>query len=182
MSGRRTSTGVEAVVTRPASGDASAFATASTPVKPPARRTLPMRMPMRMPVPTLGLALALGLGLGASFAVGPVAASDAPAAADAPRPRQLQQRAGELQLDGTSIRGSQELPRVLYILPWQDPGAAELAGRPFNSLIEDVLSPLDRDVFRRELGYHAQFTSSQSDADAGSAPEPDSGNQEVSRP
>lgn len=118
----------------------------------------------------------LGLASGAAFA------EDASAA---PGPRQL-------ELDGTSIRGSQELPRVLYILPWQDPGAAELAGRPFNSLIEDVLSPLDRDEFRRELGYHEQFnqTQPQSNVDGSSAGSsaasstmrPGSGIEEVSRP
>ena len=113
------------------------------------------------------LALTMLLGL----VPGAVLAEDAAA----PGPRQL-------ELDGTSIRGSQELPRVLYILPWQDPGAAELAGRPFNSLIEDVLSPLDRDEFRRELGYREQFNTEQSDTDASSATEPGSGIEEVSRP
>ncbi len=62
-----------------------------------------------------------------------------------------------LELDRSAIRGNQELPRVMVILPWKDPGMAELAGRPFNSLIEEVLSPVDRDEFRRELDYFEQL-------------------------
>ena len=31
-----------------------------------------------------------------------------------------------LQLDTTSIRGNQELPRVLYIVPWKDPAMGDL--------------------------------------------------------
>ncbi len=63
-----------------------------------------------------------------------------------------------LELDRSAIRGNQELPRVMVILPWKDPGVAELAGRPFNSLIEQVLSPVDRHEFRRELDYFEQVT------------------------
>lgn len=65
--------------------------------------------------------------------------------------------AHRLELDRSAIRGNQELPRVMVILPWKDPGMAELAGRPFNSLIEEVLSPVDRDEFRRELNYFEQL-------------------------
>jgi len=62
-----------------------------------------------------------------------------------------------LDLDGSAIRGHRELPRVMYIVPWKDPAAAALSGRPLNSLIEDVLGPLDREVFRRELSYFEQL-------------------------
>lgn len=82
----------------------------------------------------------------------PGAASDAPAAVE------RSAAAHRLELDRSAIRGNQELPRVMVILPWKDPGVAELAGRPFNSLIEEVLSPVDRDEFRRELDYFEQVT------------------------
>ncbi len=62
-----------------------------------------------------------------------------------------------MELDRSAIRGNRELPRVMYIVPWKDPAAAELSGRPLNSLIEDVLGPLDREVFRRELSYFEQL-------------------------
>jgi hypothetical protein len=71
-----------------------------------------------------------------------------------------------LQLDTTSIRGNQELPRVLYIVPWKDPAVGNLAGKPVNSLIDEVLAPVDRDVFRRQTNYFDQLYT-----DAEKAPE-----------
>ena len=58
-----------------------------------------------------------------------------------------------LELDTTSVSGSRELPKVLVIVPWKDPALAELTGRPLASLVEEALSPLDPDVFRREVKY-----------------------------
>ena len=66
-------------------------------------------------------------------------------------------RAGPLNLDATAIRGNQELPKVLYIVPWKDPAMAELAGRPVNSLVEEILAPVDREVFRRQTRYFSQL-------------------------
>lgn len=66
-------------------------------------------------------------------------------------------RAAALNLDATSIRGNQELPKVMYIVPWKDAAMAELTGRPVNSLIEEVLAPVDREVFRRQTRYFHQL-------------------------
>ena len=44
-----------------------------------------------------------------------------------------------LELDITSIRGNQELPRVMYIVPWKDPAMGTLVGKPVNSLVDEVL-------------------------------------------
>ena len=65
--------------------------------------------------------------------------------------------ADRLDLDATAIRGNQELPKVLYIVPWKEPGLAELAGRPLNSLVDEVLAPVDREVFRRQMNYFDQL-------------------------
>jgi hypothetical protein len=62
-----------------------------------------------------------------------------------------------LELDSTSIRGNQELPRVLYIVPWKDPALGDLAGRPANSLVEEALAPVDREVFLRQTRYFDQL-------------------------
>jgi hypothetical protein len=59
-----------------------------------------------------------------------------------------------LQLDTTDITGNRELPKVLYIVPWKRSDLGDLAGRPVNSLLDEVLQPLDRDVFRRENRYY----------------------------
>jgi hypothetical protein len=81
--------------------------------------------------------------------VAPAAVAE-PAAGQPPTPERL-------ELDAAAIRGNQELPRVLYILPWKDPGMAELAGRPVNSLVEEVLAPVDREVFNRQTRYFDQL-------------------------
>lgn len=83
----------------------------------------------------------------------PVAAPATPVAAAPGRPQGPQR----LDLDTTSIRGNQELPKVLYIVPWKDPGLGEPGGRPLNSLVDEALSPVDRDVFRRQMAYFDQL-------------------------
>jgi hypothetical protein len=59
-----------------------------------------------------------------------------------------------LQLDTTQITGNQELPKVLYIVPWKRSDLGDLLGKPANSLIDEVLQPVDRDVFKRENRYY----------------------------
>ena len=58
-----------------------------------------------------------------------------------------------LELDATSIKGSRELPKVLYIVPWKntEPDPRPL---PMRSLVDEALSPVDMDVFRRQVRYH----------------------------
>ncbi|MGA0610906.1 hypothetical protein [Caldimonas sp. KR1-144] len=60
-------------------------------------------------------------------------------------------------IDRTQIIGSRELPKVLYIVPWKKPQAGDLAGRPMQSVLDEALAPIDRDVFRRQLRYDAQL-------------------------
>jgi hypothetical protein len=59
-----------------------------------------------------------------------------------------------LQLDTTQITGNQELPKVLYIVPWKRSDLGDMLGRPANSLLDEVLQPVDRDVFRRQNRYY----------------------------
>lgn len=58
-----------------------------------------------------------------------------------------------LELGTTSITGNQELPKVMYVVPWKKAELGDLSGRPARSLIDEILAPVDRDVFRREVGY-----------------------------
>ena len=60
----------------------------------------------------------------------------------------------ELDLGRTEITGNQELPKVLYIVPWRKSDPGDLMGRPANSLLDDVLAPVDRGEFVREVGYY----------------------------
>jgi hypothetical protein len=59
-----------------------------------------------------------------------------------------------LELDTTQITGNRELPKVLYIVPWKRADLGDLVGKPVNSLLDEVLTPVDRDVFRRENRYY----------------------------
>ena len=81
----------------------------------------------------------------------PAAAPVAAPTATQPSPRRAQDR---LELDTTQITGNRELPRVLYVVPWKRPDLGDLSGRPANSLLDEVLAPVDRDVFRRQNRYY----------------------------
>jgi len=63
--------------------------------------------------------------------------------------------ADRADLEGTSIIGSRELPKVTYIVPWKKSEAGELVGKPVESLLDETLAPVDREVFRRQVEYHA---------------------------
>jgi hypothetical protein len=100
----------------------------------------------------------------AGFAAPVTVAEDIAVEAIKPEPVvQTQPRlsADQLLLDRTSIRGNQELPRVLYILPWKDSQLGNVVGKPVNSLIDEVLAPVDRDVFLRQTKYFDQLYGSE---------------------
>lgn len=63
----------------------------------------------------------------------------------------------EMTLGRTEITGNQELPKVLYIVPWQKAQPGELTGRPVNTLLDEVLAPLDRDEFTRQVDYYGDL-------------------------
>ena len=44
---------------------------------------------------------------------------------------------------------------MLYIVPWKRSDLGDLTGKPVNSLLDEVLQPLDRDVFQRENRYYS---------------------------
>jgi hypothetical protein len=58
-----------------------------------------------------------------------------------------------LELDTTQITGNRELPKVMVIVPWKRSDIGDLVGRPVNSLVDEALQPVDREVFRREVDY-----------------------------
>jgi hypothetical protein len=63
-------------------------------------------------------------------------------------------RSDRLDLDTTVVTGNRELPKVLYIVPWKKADIGDLPAQPFNTLLDEVLTPVDRDVFRREVTYY----------------------------
>jgi hypothetical protein len=72
-----------------------------------------------------------------------------------------------IELDTTDITGNRELPKVMYIVPWKHSDLGDLVGKPVNSLLDEVLQPLDRDVFRRENRYYDALKPGQDGAKAG---------------
>jgi len=58
-------------------------------------------------------------------------------------------------IERTQIIGNRELPKVLYIVPWKKPLQGDLSGRPPGGVLDEVLAPVDRDVFRRQVRYDA---------------------------
>jgi len=94
--------------------------------------------------------------------VATVAADDTPAPLNDPPQIAATQR-DRLDLDTTSVTGNQELPKVLYIVPWKDADAGDLAGKPAQSLLDEVLSPIDREVFQRQIRYFDQLHAGDSD-------------------
>ena len=63
-----------------------------------------------------------------------------------------------LELEETEITGARELPKVLYIVPWKKtrPDSGPL---PMRSLVNEALSPIDVDVFKRQVRYHEMIES-----------------------
>jgi hypothetical protein len=59
-----------------------------------------------------------------------------------------------MELSRTEITGNQELPKVLYIVPWQKSEPGNLMGRPVNTLLDEVLAPVDREEFIRQVEYY----------------------------
>jgi len=72
-------------------------------------------------------------------------------------PLSVVQSADRADLEGTQIIGSRELPKVLYIVPWKSPEAGDLVKMPVDSLLDEALAPVDRDVFRRQVQYDQGF-------------------------
>ena len=82
------------------------------------------------------------------------AVTSAALAADVTRDESGVQVMDRLELGRTEITGNQELPKVLYIVPWQKSDPGELMGKPVNTLLDDVLAPLDREEFIRQVEYY----------------------------
>jgi hypothetical protein len=73
------------------------------------------------------------------------ATATAAAAPDASEQRRLQ---------GMDVIGNRELPKALYIVPWQSAELGESMPSAASGLFNEGLGPLDPEVFRRELDYH----------------------------
>ena len=71
-----------------------------------------------------------------------------------------------IELETMQVTGNRELPNVMYVVPWKKPDLGDFAGRPPKSLLDEMLAPVDRDVFQRQNRY---FAALQPDAAGGGA-------------
>jgi hypothetical protein len=78
----------------------------------------------------------------------------APTAAAAPGAQKGANKVDRLELSTATVTGDREQPKVMYIVPWKKSDIGDLEGKPMNSLVDEILSPVDRDVFRREVRYY----------------------------
>jgi hypothetical protein len=77
--------------------------------------------------------------------------------------------AGKIELDETVISGNQELPKVLYIVPWQQPdGLPEIELRTDFAEVE-LFRRLYPPAYRRELAYFEAATATAPDGEQGPA-------------
>jgi hypothetical protein len=100
----------------------------------------------------------------------PPPAARPPAAAARPPAGTAQKNPGasdKLELGTATVTGDREQPKVMYIVPWKKSDIGDLAGRPMNSLVDEILAPVDRDVFKREVVYYKAV---QADASQNGAP------------
>jgi len=86
-------------------------------------------------------------------------AAPAPATAGAPAARasagqKSAPRTDRLNLDTATVTGDREQPKVMYVVPWKRSDIGDQAGKPMNSLVDEILAPVDRDVFKREVVYY----------------------------
>jgi hypothetical protein len=82
------------------------------------------------------------------------AVSSAALATDVTRDERSGYVMDSIDLGRTEITGNSELPTVLYIVPWQKSDPGDMQGKPVNTLLDEVLAPLDREEFIREVNYY----------------------------
>jgi hypothetical protein len=63
-------------------------------------------------------------------------------------------RTDRLELGTATVTGDREQPKVMYVVPWKRSDIGDLTGKPMNSLVDEILAPVDRDVFKREVVYY----------------------------
>ena len=90
----------------------------------------------------------------ANAAAGDKSAARAKAAASSAAPK-AGKSGDRIELDTTQISGNRELPKVMYVVSRRKADPGEFTGRPLNSLLDEALTPVDRDVFRRQNRYYS---------------------------
>ena len=117
---------------------------------PAAAAPAPTAAPPAAPAASAAPGAGAQKGSGSAQQNAPKQPASKPSGAPAPNSRAMD----TLDLGTTSITGNQELPKVLYIVPWKKSDLGDLVGRPVNTLLDEVLEPVDPEVFQRHLSYY----------------------------
>ncbi len=132
--------------------------------------------PVSTPTPAAAVTSAPAAAVTAGPAPTKPAAQNSAADKAAPPKTPAKKGMDRLNLEATDVTGNSELPKVLYIVPWKRSDLGDMVGRPVNSLLDEVLQPVDRDVFRRENRYYdalkPQAAEAKPDAAQGSGVKP----------
>jgi hypothetical protein len=103
---------------------------------------------------------------------GRAAAAGRAAAEPKAGPKSAAPKIDRLDLGTATVTGDREQPKVMYIVPWKRSDIGDLTARPMNSLVDEILAPVDRDVFKREVVYYHAVQSDTSQNGAPPKPAP----------
>ncbi|EAT11784.1 hypothetical protein HF888_06095 [Bermanella marisrubri] len=70
-----------------------------------------------------------------------------------------------VKLEGIKIKGDNEAPQVMYVIPWQNPKGAERLYTPVTGSRMERLKPLDPYQFEREYQLHRDWQQQKNDID-----------------
>ncbi len=142
-------------------------APAATSGQAPSQPSPAARAPAKSAKPAkAGALLEAGEPRANTSAAAPGAGASPPAAAAAGQ-KKAPNATDRLELGTATVTGDREQPKVMYIVPWKRSDIGDLAGKPMNSLVDEILAPVDRDVFKREVVYYKAV---QADASQNGAP------------
>jgi hypothetical protein len=116
---------------------------------PPAAAAAPAIAPAAAATPAPAVSPAPATTAGRSTARAPAPGRAAPASGPGSATK-----IDRLDLGTATVTGDREQPKVMYIVPWKRSDIGDLAGKPMNSLVDEILAPVDRDVFKREVVYY----------------------------
>jgi hypothetical protein len=87
-------------------------------------------------------------------ATSPAPPNSRTSAARPPAAQKSGPKTDRLDLGTATVTGDREQPKVMYVVPWKRSDIGDLSGKPMNSLVDEILAPVDRDVFKREVVYY----------------------------
>jgi len=68
-----------------------------------------------------------------------------------------------VKLETSTVTGNRELPKVMVIVPWKKAAPGEIPGRPVESLLDEAVAPVEREVFRLRLAYYRDLQTESAD-------------------